>query len=362
MRIIHVQHSHGLGGVERHVLQLLCLLRDNGHAVCFAGPLDGWLSHQCVRHGIECFDLAMHGMYDLVSAVRLARFARRWNADLLHGHAQRGARYAIWAARRSGRVAVATAHSTNAASRFAGAQRLICVSDAVCRFLAARGWPREQLVRIYLGVADLAGDAPSRAAARTEFGLHDDDFVLGMVARFVAAKGHEVAIEALAQLQRDNAVLLLAGDDNNAVADAVRAQATALGIASRLRFLGERLDVARVLAACDLMLAPSHREALSLSLIEAAAIGVPAIAARVGGIPEVIEDGINGLLIADDDSTALARAIDALADDVARRRAMSAAGRQRFLQHFGLEPMCAAIEAVYREILLSAPRPSDAPG
>ncbi|WP_240954106.1 glycosyltransferase family 4 protein [Solimonas marina] len=357
MRIIHVQHSHILGGVERHVLQMLCLLRDAGHAVCFAGPPDGWLGRQCIAQGIECLDLAMHGMYDLASALKLTRFARRWNADLLHGHAQRGTRYAVWAAKWSGRVAVATAHSTNADSRFAGAQRLICVSDAVRDFLVTRGWPRARLIRIHAGVADLAANAPSRDDARAALGLSDDALVLGMVARFVQAKGHEIAVDALARLRHRDAVLLLAGADDNAVAAAVRARAAKLGVSARLRFLGECRDVAPVFAACDMVLAPSHREALSLSLIEAAAMSLPIVATRVGGIPEVVEHDVNGLLVDDGDHAALAAAIDELADDPVRQWRLGAAGRRRFQQRFGLEPMREAVEGVYRDVLPSMPLP-----
>ncbi|WP_028006782.1 glycosyltransferase family 4 protein [Solimonas flava] len=167
MRIIMVEHSHLLGGVERHVLDLMLALRANGHAVCYAGPLDGWLGEQCQRHDLSTLALPMRGMFDVLSALRLARFARRWQADLLHGHTQRGTRYATWAGHWAGIPALATAHSTHAYRRFERAARTICVSDAVRASLLANGLPAARLTRIHSGIADPAPLAPPRRRAAT---------------------------------------------------------------------------------------------------------------------------------------------------------------------------------------------------
>ena len=101
LRIVMVAHSHILGGIEKHVAVLAEALGRLGHAVAYAGPSDGWLGAQMRALGCECVDVPMHGMYDPISAWKLRRFARRWQADIIHGHAQRGTRYARWAARGS---------------------------------------------------------------------------------------------------------------------------------------------------------------------------------------------------------------------------------------------------------------------
>lgn len=351
MRICVVAHSHILGGMERHVLTLLTAMSAAGHTMCFAGPRDSWLGEQCMAQGIETFDLAMHGMYDVGSAVRLARFAKRWNADLLHGHSQRGTHYAVWAGSWSGRPAIATAHSTTAYSRFKRATRIICVSDAVRDFLLGLNFAPEKLLRIHSGVPDITTTAPSRSAARAMLGLKESQLVLGMVARFVKDKGHEVAIDALPHIKHPDTVILLAGDDNNACANELRRHIASRGLTDQVRFLGQRADVDTIYAACDQMLAPSYREALSLSLIEAAAMSLPLIASRVGGIPEVVEDGLNGLLIPPGDSRALADAINSLQENPERRSQMAIAARERFLKLFSLEQMCKSVDAAYREVL-----------
>ena len=351
MRICVVAHSHILGGMERHVLSLLTSLSANGHTVCFAGPRDGWLGEQCTARGIETFDLAMRGMYDVKSALSLAQFAKRWNADLLHGHSQRGANYAVWAGRWSGRPAIATAHSTNAYSRFKGAARIICVSDAVRDFLLALKFSSEKVQRIHAGVQDTTQSAPSREAARALLGLNSNQLVLGMVARFVKDKGHEVAINALPHVRHADTVMLLAGDDSTTCANELRLQVAKLGLTHKVRFLGQRTDVDTVYAACDQLLAPSYREALSLSLIEAASMSLPTVASRVGGIPEVVEDGLSGLLVPAGDSIALATAINMLHENAEKRAQISLAARQRYLKLFSLEHMCNGVEAAYHEVL-----------
>ena len=358
MRICVVAHSHILGGMERHVLSTLTALSAAGHTVCFAGPSDSWLNDQCIAQGIETFDLSMSGMYDVKSALRLAWFARKWNADLLHGHSQRGTNYAVWAGRWSGRPAIATAHSTNAYSRFKGAARIICVSDAVREFLLSLKFSPDKVQRIYAGVQDTTQSAPSRSAARDLLGLNGNQFVLGMVARFVKDKGHEVAINALPHVRHSDTVMLLAGDDNNACAKELRQHVAKLGLSHQVRFLGQRTDVDTVYAACDQLLAPSYREALSLSLIEAASMGLPTVASRVGGIPEVIEDGLSGLLVPAGDSIALASAINTLHENSEKRTRMSLAARERYLNLFSLEHMCKGLEVVYREVLKQTRTPS----
>lgn len=355
MKIILVEHSHVLGGVERHVLQLLRGLNAAGHVACFAGPGDSWLGEQCRSQGIELMHLPMRGMFDPYSAWRLARFARRWRADLLHGHTQRGARYAGWSARRSERPAVATAHSTHSYRYFDGVQRLLCVSDAVRQALIAHGYPGERTRLAYPGFDDPATNAPPRAEARRRLGLDDRDVVLLMVARLIHDKGHDVAIEAVKRLARPDIKLLLAGDDGNACGEQLRRQIESSGLAAQVRFLGQRDDVGALLSAADIVLGPSRREALSLSLVEAAAMQVPVIASRIGGIPEAVAENGSGLLVPAEDSHALADAIATLADDPPRRAAMGGVGRALYLERFSTRAMLESVLAVYAEVLDARP-------
>ncbi len=231
-RIVLVAHSHVVGGIERHVVTLAEALSGMGHHVAFAGPLDGWLGNRMRDAGCACLHLPMHGMYDLWSAWRLVRFCRSERAELLHGHAQRGARYASWAARRLGLPAVATAHSTQAWKWFDPDTTLIAVSRAVRDALIAAGIRAERIHVVHSGVADIGATPLPGACAPPEAGSTGParrPLVLGMLSRLERVKGHDIALEALAALRSRMPVrLAIVGPEDTDWARQVRAMAASL--------------------------------------------------------------------------------------------------------------------------------------
>lgn len=351
MKVIFVLHSHRAGGAERHLLQLMQGLAAQDVECIYAGPLDGWLGEQLQAAGFRCEHIPYHGRYDLLSLVRLVRLIRREKADLVHGHLTRGAFYAGWAARLAAVPNVATAHSTNAGKHFGRADRIIAVSDAVGRFLAGCGYPREILRTVHHGVPDYAAQPlPSRAALRASLQL-DDAPVLAMVARFLPAKGHDIALRALALLRERRWTLVLAGALDTREAKQMQSLAEQLEIAARVHFVGHSDDVASIYGCADILLAPSRREALSLTLLEAAAFALPIVATDVGGIGEAVADGETGMLVPTENPAALAHAIGTLLDDAALRKSMGDAGRRRYEQLFSVATMAQATLAVYRELV-----------
>ena len=338
-----VAHSHAVGGIERHVVNLAHALAHHGHEVAYAGPLDGWLGEQMRQAGHTCLHVPMHGMFDLWSALRLVAFAKRWRADLLHGHAQRGGRYADWAARWSGVPAVMTAHATNAGKWFTHRWPLIAVSGAVRAHLLSRGLPSTQIKVVYPGIPDIDARPPAPGPVSATRPL-----VLGMVARMERVKGQDLALEALARIPcRAMVRLRLAGADTPWAED-MRRRAVELGVAEQVDFLGQCSDVPALLGELDLLLAPSRRESLGLSLVEAAAAGRSCVAARIGGIPEVVDDDSTGLLVAPEDPDALAGGILRLATDDALRVAWGRAARRRYERLFTLTAMVAQTVPVYQ--------------
>lgn len=349
MKVIFVLHSHKAGGAERHLLQLMQGLASKGVECIYAGPLQGWLGDQLQKNGFRCEQVALTGFFDPVSMVKLVRLIRREKADLVHGHLTRGAYYAGWAARFAGVPNVATAHSTNAGKWFGRATRIIAVSDAVARFLVSCGYPERKIRTVHHGVPDYAAlPRTPREAMRAELGL-DDAPALAMVARFMHAKGQDIALRALAQIADRRWTLVLTGSLETAFAKEVQALAAELGIADRIRFTGHRDDVNNIYGCVDMLLAPSRREALSLTLLEAAAFGLPIVASDVGGIGEAVAEGETGLLAPPEDPAALAQAIATLLDNADLRVQMGLAGRRRYEQLFALDSMTRGTLAVYQE-------------
>mgnify|MGYP001029213308 FL=1 len=340
-RVVLVAHSHVVGGIERHVVELAGGLRERGHQVMFAGPLDGWLGESMVAAGHRCLHLPMHGMYDPWSAWRLARFCASERASIVHGHAQRGARYAAWAARRAGVACVATAHSTNAGKWFDASANVIAVSAAVRASLLARGLPPAKVHVVHSGVRDLGARAPA-------VGRPGGAIALVMLSRLERVKGHDLALQALREVgDRLPCRLLVFGPGDSDWARRLRELADSLGVADRVEFRGATDDPGSALALADIVLAPSRREALSLTLIEAASVQRAAIAADVGGIPEVVADGETGLLFPAGDAHALAQAILRLGGDEALRARLARAARERFEHAFTLDAMLEGTLRVY---------------
>ena len=349
MKILFVLHSHSYGGAEMHLAELALGLSARGHRVAFAGPADSWLAQRFRAAGLDVYHLPMHGFFDAWSMVRLAWLARRFGADLIHGHLTRGAFYAGLSGRLAGVPVVATAHSTNAGKHFGRADRIIAVSRAVAGFLVTQGYDPGRIAVVHHGVADpLAVPAQSllRAALAPPAGV----VLCGIVARLVRAKGQDLAIDALAHCP-ESVRLVLIGDDATPWGRAMHARAAAAGVAERVHFLGFREAAPQWMRGLDIVLAPSRREALSLTLAEAAAIGLPVIAARVGGIPEVVAEGETGLLVPAEDAAALGAAMARLAADSGLRARLGAQGRARYLRDFSLPTMVAGTQAVYQEVL-----------
>jgi glycosyltransferase involved in cell wall biosynthesis len=193
------------------------------------------------------------------------------------------------------------------------------------------------------GVAGIERESCTRPAA-----LCDQAFNLAIVGRLDKVKGHDLAIEALAaRVMPENVHLYILG--TGPCEHTLRNQANGYGISNRVHFLGFRRDVLDYIAHCDALIMPSLHEGLPYVLLEAMALETPVIASRVGGIAEILEDGITGLLIAPGDSSALVRAILRLNADrsLARRLAENARHLQR--ARFSLDAMTKRYVAVYRE-------------
>jgi len=194
--------------------------------------------------------------------------------------------------------------------------------------------------------ARLRAAAPTRAAARARLGLPADAFVIAGVGRLVPIKGFDLLVDALPAIAArvPSARALLIGDGEERAA--LEARAAALGVGERLSITGAVTDVEGVLAAADVLAAPSRNEGMGRVLVEAMAIGLPVVGTTVGGIPDVIIDGECGRLVAPDDAAALAAALAELGSDAALRAKLGAAAAPR-AEAFSTDVAAAAMGAIY---------------
>jgi glycosyltransferase involved in cell wall biosynthesis len=197
---------------------------------------------------------------------------------------------------------------------------------------------------------EYAPDPNRRRRWRQRHGLEPEAIVLTHVGRFAPPKNHALLIEAFAQVRTHTPLyLLLVGGGE--LEDAVRQQVAGLGLQERVRFLGVRADVPAILNASDLFVLSSRWEGNPLSVMEAMAAGLPVVSTAVGGVPELVREGETGLLVPSGDAAALARALQALVDDPARREAMGAAARQHAITHFDIRHTVRQYEVLYSTLL-----------
>jgi glycosyltransferase involved in cell wall biosynthesis len=234
------------------------------------------------------------------------------------------------------------------------ARRVIAVSDAArTAYLHRTGAAPEQVVTVHNGIA-----APARrrspAEVRAQLGIAPDAVVVAMVSVLRAAKGHEVATGALARLAGDHpgVVLLLIGDGPARA----HVEALAAPLGDRAILAGHRDDVPDLLAAADVLVHPTHMDAFPTVLLEAAAAGLPVVATRVGGVPEIVQDGLTGTLVAPPpDAAAFAAALAPLLVDAGARQRAGAAARERFAAEFGADRWAARLRGIYDAVRAGGP-------
>lgn len=235
--------------------------------------------------------------------------------------------------------------------------RVITVSEAMRASYLRTGWDRpHRVVTVHNGIVG-RGRPGSSPAVRASLGLGPEHVVLAMVTVLRIGKGHDVAVAAVQELlvRFPDVRLLILGDGP----DRSEIQRLAARLGDAVVLAGHRDDVMAVLDAVDVLVHPSHVDALPTALLEAMAAAVPVVATSVGGIPEIVVHRRTGILVeAPPQPRALADALVPLLLDRELRRRLGAAGRARFQQHFTAERWAERTRVVYDELLRDATRPS----
>lgn len=361
MKVLHVEAGRHLYGGAQQVLYLLEGLAARGVANVLACPPGSEIAHRAAPYA-EVVTLPMRGDADLALVARLRRVIRRHAPDIVHLHSRRGADVlGGLAARLAGVPCVLSRRVDNPESRAWVALKyrlydhVITISEGIREVLLDEGLAPGRVSCVHSAVDPAPWRGPcSRAAFRREFGLAGDGPVAATIAQFIPRKGHRFLLAALPEvLPRHPDLQVLLFGRGPLVAE-VEAAIAAQGLSGHVHLAGFRDDLARWMGCLDLVVHPAEMEGLGVSLLQAAAAGVPIIASRAGGMPEVVEDGHNGLLIAPGDIPALAAALQRLLGDGALRVEMGRRGRERVDQRFSPQAMVEGNLAVYRRVLGTA--------
>jgi glycosyltransferase involved in cell wall biosynthesis len=331
-----------------------------------AGLVAGGIRHRALGSSTRGMDV----LADVRSAVELWRVLREERPTVLHTHNPKPGVYGRIVGRLAGvPIVVNTVHGLYATADDTMAKRLVVYgleriastcSDAELvqnpedvatmrryRLAAAR---KVRLLGNGVSLTRFAATTPEdRAAVRSELGIREDQVAIGIVGRLVAEKGYPELFEAARRLP-PQAVVVVVGPDDADKADALPRSLVDGARHAGVRFLGHRSDVERLYRAFDLFVLPSHREGFPRAAMEAAATGLPVVATDIRGCRQVVDPGVNGLLVPVRDPQALGAALTALVLDADRRAAMGAASAAKARRDFDERHVVGTVMSTYAEV------------
>jgi len=374
IRVVEVLATGTSGGAQEHVLGLVSRMDHARFDVSVVSLSPGSAARKLERAGFEVLVIDEHD--DAIATGALAAHLVDVRPDVIHNHMYRAELVGTRAAIALGEVGhrrpyiVSTVHSSRVRSEedremlrvlTPAMDQLIAVSKMIEDKLVAEGRTTAPITRIYNGV-DLSRYERVEACCTLpdEYGMEPGSQIVGVVARLEPEKGHPTLLEAWPPVLRavPDAYLLIVGEGSRR--EALEAQTRDLRIAHRVVFTGRRDDVPSVTAALDVAVLPSYREAQGLSILEALALSRPVVASNVGGIPEMITDGVNGILVPPHDPDALAAAIIRLLRDHPFADTLGRAGHDMVHDRFCIDLMVESVQAIYEEGARSV-RPSTLP-
>src|SRR2546425_242902 len=354
--VLHTESSLGLGGQEIRIVTEARWLLEHGWDVVIACQPASRLRGEAWAAGLSVVTVRMRSAFDIAAVFALRRLISRLDVGIVHTHSSVDSWLATVAARSTRRSVVRSRHVSIPIIRrralvYRLADRVLTTGQAIRAIVIAAGVPAERVVSVPAGV-DTARFHPgvSGKTVRDEFGLTGP--AVGLVANIRGSKGHNDFLDAALVVRRrlPAARFLIVGDGVGF--DDVRRRVHDLGLTSHVVMTGFRRDVPEVMAALDVLVLPSTRsEATSQVIPQALAVGTPVVATAVGGIPEIVKDGVTGRLVPPGEPAALAAAIEDMLIDVGRAHAMAQAGQALVRERFTVDAMMVATTTVYASLM-----------
>ena len=359
MKVLHIESGRHLYGGAQQVLFLLRNLPKEGVESVLLCEQQSAIAQACEREGIATLRAAMAGDLDLRTPVHIRRACQKVQPDLIHVHSRRGVDiWTGWVARQLGIPAVISRRVDNpepswlAQRKYGMYARVITISEGIRQVLLKQGVPESKLSLVRSAMEfESYPEAIPVEVFRQRFGIRPGARVVACAAQLIDRKGHRYLLEALpavkAQVPQLQVLLFGKGRELNALREQVRQ----LGLEDVVQFPGFVDDIKRLYPHVEVLVHPALMEGLGVALIEASYARVPVIATRVGGIPEIVRDRENGILIPPADSTAIQNAMLELLARADLRKTLGEGGRKLAQREFAVDPMAAGNAQVYRSVL-----------
>jgi len=370
IRILHVDSERPWRGGQNQILLLMRRQRARGDDPLLAAPHDAALSCRAEEEGFRVRPVAMRGTWDLPSVAALARIMREVRPDIVHWHAARA--HAIGAMASlldpgparvlSRRVQFPVRRSLGSILLYAlPVDRIAAISSAVRGALVGSGVDPAKVEVVPSGIDPPPDQDPAaRPALRKSLGIEDGDVLAITVSALAAGKGHRRLLRASASASARAPMLKLWLVGTGSLERELREESRTLGLEARVQFLGFRTDIQALLHAADFFCLATESEGLGSSVLEAMSAGLPVVATRVGGIPEIVEEGRTGILVSGSNPTELALAMEQMSLSAGLRETMGASSKLRAAL-FSADRTAEGTYRVYRAALSLRGR-ADGPG
>lgn len=366
-RVLYLSHAFMVGGAEEMVLNLVRHLPDRFEpfVTCInqAGPIGEEIRKTGVPFRVLGLDPGIRRPWHLLG---IERHLRQVQPDIVHTFLLTASLYGRAAAMLA-RVPIVVGTEVNIYQQkrphhvlaerllMRGTNRVVVSAESVRDFYTRQVHADPTRVDVIYNAVDwsqLQTTMPS-GAMRASVGVPAAAPLAGIIARLTEQKAHRHLFDAIAgRPELATLHLLVIGDGE--LREELRAQVDRLGLAARVHFLGARRDLGDLLAAIDLFVMPSLWEGLPLSMVLAMGAGLPVVATRVAGIPEVVENGVTGLLVPPADVPALGAALARLVSDQQLRETLGAAAAAFVRPRFGVDGYLAAVTGLYDRLLAEA--------
>lgn len=369
-KVLHVISAYDIFGAEKNVIREVELLSRSGIdsmvALIQKDPRCPFVD-KIEKMGIPYRHFVSRSRFDLTPAVSIRDFIEEWRCDIVHSHKYKADIISLMAARRSSIPVVSTAHgwcSEDLKARFYETMqaiswnffdKLICVCESYKKLIRCYGVPEERIIVNHNGIiADdylLTDPAATRSGFRKKYGIPEGHFAAGIIGRLSVEKGHRFFIEAAVRVLKTekNTIFVIIGSGLEDAA--LRGMIRDYGIESNVRLIGYVDDMRTVYSGLDAVVMPSLREGLPNTLLEAMIFEKPVIASRVGGIPEVVENGVDGILVPPMDVGAIYTALVGLIRDPSLRGSLGRRAREKVLAKFDFRKRTERMIRIYDDLI-----------
>lgn len=361
--ILYLSTSSGPGGAERVISNLSASLDPARYRAILCLFRPGWIQEHTENRGVRTYVIPTQGMFDWRWVLRVKRLLKDEHVDLIHAHEFDANVQGTFVAALSGVPLVATVHGKNyfweklrrrlAYQWVSRNATMVAVSENLKQFIVEKvGVDSGHVKVVYNGVDLLPHCGPADIdQCRKELDLPTGDQIVGVVGNLYPVKGHQYLIAAIPAVlaKCPNTTFIFAG--RGQLEGELKEQAHQLGVAQKVRFLGLRQDIPRILAVLHAFVLPSLSEGLSLAILEAMVAGKPVIATDVGGNPELVEDSETGYLVPSQNSQALADRLISLLMNRDRALQFGKVGQLRAQGQFSLRTMVREYQAIYDQCI-----------